>query len=128
MVSTAIRIDNCKDVVLDNIKTTGFDNAIHATNTENLSATNVEAITSQIDFDNLIKEFNILIKETPFDKDNIRIDAVDVAIEVKKPIKDKNKINSFKNSMESIYKYIDKTSKLAVVVLNIIQIIEKVKS
>lgn len=126
MKSTAIRLDNCKDVRIDNLKSVGFDNAIHATDTENLSATNIEAIGSQIDFDSLIKEFNLLIKETPFDNDgNIRADAIDIAIEVRKISKDKNKINLFKEKIKSIYNYIEKGTTLANVILTIATILEK---
>ncbi|KHS56122.1 hypothetical protein QX51_15225 [Terrisporobacter othiniensis] len=123
MKNSAIRIDKCVNVQIDNVKTTGFDNAIYATDTKELSATNINATKDSNNFDELICSFNELIKESPFDSEII-IQANEVALEIKKGNKESNKVSKFIDSIEKIYNFIDKSGSLAKIILSISKFIE----
>lgn len=127
ILTIGIRLENCSNVRIDNVTGVGLDEVISAENTHDLSASNIVAINTQIDFDKIIRDFNSQIKDTPFYNENYSAQAIDTAIEMKKNVKDKTKLEKFKNSLKNLYNYIDKGTKLATTVISIINLLEKIQ-
>lgn len=121
-----IRLEGCSDVIIDKVTGIGLDEVISAKDTKNLSATNIIAINNIKDLDNMINEFIMLIKDTPFFNESYKEQAEGIRNEIKKQTKDKKKLELFKTSLKNIYQYIDKGTKLATTILNLYTSIEKI--